>query len=114
MRRYGAGMPVVPGAGSYAADDEPHYAEQFRSADLSVGTYSLPAGSVDDQSPHTEDEIYVVTAGRASFVDEGGRLAVAAGDTIFVAAGREHRFVDIEEDLTLVVVFAPPYRSRQA
>lgn len=108
-------MPVVSGAGRYAAPpagEATHYAEQLRSDDLSVGTYCLPAGSVDDQSPHAEDEIYVVTQGRASFVDEGGRVPVSPGDTIFVAAGREHRFVDIEEDLVLVVVFAPPYRSR--
>ena len=64
-----------------------------------------------DQTPHTEDEIYVVTAGRARFVERGDRVE-RAGDTIFVAAGVEHRFVDITEDLALVVVFAPAEYSR--
>ena len=27
---------------------------------------------------------------------------------VFIAAGEEHRFVDITEDLALVVVFGPP------
>jgi mannose-6-phosphate isomerase-like protein (cupin superfamily) len=35
--------------------------------------------------------------------------AVAPGDCIFVAAGADHRFEDISDDLELLVVFAPPY-----
>jgi mannose-6-phosphate isomerase-like protein (cupin superfamily) len=109
-------MPVVSGAGRYApppAGEATRYEEQMRTADLSLGTYSLPVGAVDDQSPHHEDEIYVVTAGRATFVDSAGPVPVEVGDTIFVAAGEEHRFVDITEDLALAVVFAPPYGSRR-
>jgi quercetin dioxygenase-like cupin family protein len=45
-------------------------------------------------------------------VDPDGPQPVGPGDTIFVAAGVAHRFVDITEDLALVVVFAPPYRAR--
>ncbi|HEX6871349.1 MAG TPA: cupin domain-containing protein [Micromonosporaceae bacterium] len=108
-------MPILPGAGRFqhpAAPEPNHFDEHLRTADLSVGTYSIPAGGVDDQHPHTEDEIYVVTAGRATFVDAAGAVPVRPGDTIFVGAGEQHRFVDITEDLALVVVFAPPYRSR--
>src|SRR5258706_14106789 len=107
-------MPVLPGAGRYALahGELNRFDEHLQTADLSVGTYSLPAGGVDDQTPHSEDEIYVVTAGRAPFVDGGGRVPIGPGGARFVAAGAEHRFVDIEEDLALVVVFAPPYKSR--
>jgi mannose-6-phosphate isomerase-like protein (cupin superfamily) len=106
-------MPIIEGGGRYAAPGrEAHYDEHLRTADLSVGTYSVPAGAVDEQTPHTEDEIYVVTAGRGAFVDGGGRVEINAGDTIFVAAGAEHRFVDVTEDLALVVVFAPAEYSR--
>jgi mannose-6-phosphate isomerase-like protein (cupin superfamily) len=110
-------MPVLPHAGRYAAPEageSTRYEEQFRSADLSVGTYSLAVGAVDDQSPHSEDEIYVVTAGRGTFVDDSGHAQVGPGDTIFVAAGVAHRFVDITEELSLVVLFAPPYHTRRA
>ena len=41
------------------------YLEFQRSADLSTGLYVLPAGGVDRQQPHTEDEVYCVLAGRA-------------------------------------------------
>jgi mannose-6-phosphate isomerase-like protein (cupin superfamily) len=107
-------MPIIAGAGRFIApepNEATHYVEHLRTTHLSVGTYSLPVGAVDDQSPHHEDEIYVVTAGRATFVDDHGAMPVVAGDTIVVAAGVEHRFVDIVDELSLVVVFAPPYRS---
>ena len=106
-------MPIVEGAGRFTAGSAGvDYAEQFRNAELSVGTYSLARGAIDAQSPHTEDEVYVVVSGRASFRDEHGTIAIGPGDTIFVPAGMPHRFLDIEEDLTLVVVFAPPEGAR--
>ncbi|NOL42001.1 cupin domain-containing protein [Kribbella sandramycini] len=79
---------------------------------MSVGTYSIPAGGVDDQAPHHEEEIYVVTAGRATIVTPGGAELIEPGDVLFVAAEEEHRFVDITEDLALLVFFAPPYSGR--
>jgi len=95
----------------YLAND---YIEQFRSTDLSFGTYLIPASGVDNQSPHTEDEIYIVTAGRARIVTPSGTADVGPGSVIFVPALEEHRFVDIAEDLALLVIFGPPYRSRAA
>lgn len=80
--------------------------------DLSVGTYSIPAGGLDDKTPHTEDEIYLVAAGRARIVTPTGSAKVSPGSVICVPAGEEHEFVDFTEDLALVVVFAPPDQSR--
>ncbi len=107
-------MEVLAGAGDFTAPDgEPnHYAEHLRVADFSVGTYSIPAGGVDDQSPHTEDEIYVVAQGRATLHAGGESAAVAPGSVVHVPAGEEHRFTDVAEDLALLVFFAPPYGSR--
>jgi mannose-6-phosphate isomerase-like protein (cupin superfamily) len=108
-------MRLIDGAGVYTApvDGTPnHFVEQLRVPDLSVGTYSVPAGGLDDQTPHTEDEIYVVTAGRARLVTADGTAEVGPGDVLFVPAGEAHRFVDISEDLALLVVFGPAYRSR--
>jgi mannose-6-phosphate isomerase-like protein (cupin superfamily) len=108
-------MRLIDGAGVYTApvDGTPnHFVEQLRVPDLSVGTYSVPAGGLDDQTPHTEDEIYVVTACRARLVTDDGTAEVEPGDVLFVPAGEAHRFVDISEDLALLVVFGPAYRSR--
>lgn len=108
-------MQIIEDAGAWrspagaAAND---WVEQLRTPDLSVGTYCIPVGGLDDQSPHTEDEIYVVTAGRARIVTPGGTAEVAAGSVIFVPAGEEHRFDEVTEDLALLVVFGPAYGSR--
>lgn len=105
-------LRVLGGAGRYhpPGPSEPnHYAEQLRVATMSLGTYSIPVGGLDDQRPHAEDEIYLVTAGRGRFTCSGETVAVAPGDVVFVPAGATHRFHDLEDDLCLLVVFAPPY-----
>lgn len=108
-------MQIIADAGVWrapagAAND---WVENLRVPDLSVGTYCIPAGGVDDQSPHTEDEIYVVTAGRATIVTPDRTAEVGPGAVIFVPAGEEHRFVEVTEDLALLVVFGPAYGSRR-
>ncbi|MER5333055.1 cupin domain-containing protein [Micromonospora sp. NPDC002717] len=107
-------MRIIEGAGAWtrpvgAAND---WVEHLRVPDLSVGTYCIPAGGLDDQSPHTEDEIYVVTSGRARIVTPDATAEVGPGSVIFVPAGEEHRFEDVTEDLALLVVFGPAYGSR--
>lgn len=106
-------MEIITGAGVFApVHGAPEYAEQLRTDDLSFGTYSLPAGSVDTQSPHNEDEIYVVVSGRATFWTPARTVPVLPGSAIFVPAHEPHRFVDITEDLTALVFFGPPEGSR--
>ena len=87
--------------------DDP-YLEFLREPSMSVGLYRIPAGEPDRQTPHTEDEIYVITAGRASIEIGEEAYPVEAGDVVFVEKSVEHRFVDIEADLETLVVFAPP------
>ena len=108
-------MRIFPDAGTYTPPDgaEPsHWVVHMDSDDLSLGTYSIPAGGLDDQTPHTEDEIYVVQAGRATLVTPSGTAPVGPGSVIYVPAGETHTFTDVTENLALVVVFAPPYGSR--
>lgn len=93
--------------------DAPGYLEQFRTPDLSVGYYRIPVGVADPQSPHTEDEVYVVLSGRARFTgDDTGTIEVGAGDVLFVPAGEGHRFSDVTEELVTVVLFGPAEGSR--
>ncbi|AUV80632.1 hypothetical protein C2R22_02295 [Salinigranum rubrum] len=88
-------------------DDAEPYHEFLRRDSLSVGRYRLPAGGVDPQEPHTEDEVYYVVSGRASIVVADEVSPVEPGDVIFVEREVDHRFVDIEEDLEVLVFFAP-------
>jgi mannose-6-phosphate isomerase-like protein (cupin superfamily) len=107
-------VEILKSAGVYTAPGSApnHYVEHLSVPDLSVGTYSIPAGGFDDQTPHTEDEIYVVTAGRARILTPSGSAEIGPGSVIYVPTAEEHRFVDVTEDIALVVVFAPPYESR--
>jgi hypothetical protein len=68
------------------------YVEFLRVSDLSMGLYTLPAGGVDPQQPHGEDEVYYVFSGAA---------------VIRVDKGVDHRFHSITEDLKILVFFAP-------
>lgn len=83
------------------------YEEFLRTGSMSAGLYELPAGAEDPQQPHLQDELYHVIAGRAEFECDGRRQAVSPGSVIFVEAGARHRFVEITEDLSVLVVFAP-------
>jgi quercetin dioxygenase-like cupin family protein len=82
--------------------------EFLRTSSLSVGLYRLKASQPDEQKPHTEDELYFVISGKASLRAGEQEQAVVPGSLIFVERTLEHRFVDITEDLTVLVFFAPP------
>jgi mannose-6-phosphate isomerase-like protein (cupin superfamily) len=88
------------------------YHEFISVADLSCGLYVLEAGATDPQSPHTEDELYVVMSGRGRVTVGAEERDVRSGSLIFVGAGVAHRFHDIEERLVLVVAFGPAEDSR--
>jgi mannose-6-phosphate isomerase-like protein (cupin superfamily) len=108
-------VQIIAGAGSWTTPpigDANNWVEHFAVPTLSVGTYCIPAGGTDDQTPHAEDEVYVVTAGRAKISTPDATNDIEPGTVIFVPAGEEHRFIDIAEDLTLLVVFSPAFGTR--
>ena len=82
------------------------YTEFLRSPALSCGIYSLPAGSKDLQSPHDEDEVYYVLSGRARLRIGDREVSAEPGSILYVRATSEHSFIEIEEDVTLLVFFA--------
>ena len=87
--------------------------EVLRSDLLSVGLYLLQAGATDDQSPHNEDEVYYAISGRAKLRVGEQDHAVQPGTLLFVPALAVHFFHDIQEELVLVVFWAPPEKSVQ-
>lgn len=84
------------------------YLNFMRVESMSTYLYELPAGATDMQNPHDQDEIYYVVRGRATAVVEDTTTPVAPGDILFVKKNAVHKFIDITEDLQLLVVFAPP------
>ena len=83
------------------------YLEFLRMPAMSAGVYVLPQGGTDPQKPHREDEMYYVVRGRARMRIGEEQAEVRAGSVIFVEAKVEHRFYDIEEELEVLVFFAP-------
>jgi mannose-6-phosphate isomerase-like protein (cupin superfamily) len=83
------------------------YREVLRVPALSLGLFAAAAGHDDVQSPHEVDEVYVVVAGRAVLEVDGVRTPVEAGSVAYVPPRLPHRFVDVIENLRVVVVFAP-------
>jgi len=78
----------------------------FRHGTLEVEFYK-PEG-MDQQKPHTRDEIYVVISGSGTFVLNDQRQSFEAGEVIFAAAGVEHRFEDFSSDFATWVFFYGP------
>ena len=85
-------------------------AEQYtivhRHGTFEAGLYA-PRG-VDDQTPHTRDEAYVVVKGSGFFVCGDARRPFAPGELLFVPAGVIHRFEWFSDDLTVWVIFYGP------
>ncbi len=83
------------------------YLEFLRVPALSTGLYVLPAGGEDPQQPHAEDEVYYVLSGRATIRVAEDDRPVEAGSVVYVPARVPHRFHTIEEELSILVFFAP-------
>src|SRR6185295_1346269 len=89
------------------ADEGKAFFEFLRVPPLSLGIYTLAAGAADPQQPHTEDEAYDIVAGRARILVGDDDRPVQPGTVVFVPPGTPHRFHEITEDLTALVIFAP-------
>ena len=103
----------IPELDPQPRDSDGHgYIDFLASKELSVGLAIWPVGATDRQQPHREDEVYYVISGRGVIrvADEDQELK--AGTLVFVGAGVEHRFHDIEEDLRVLVFWAPPHRHK--
>lgn len=82
------------------------FIELFKHGSLAVELYK-PKG-VDQQRPHTRDEVYVVVSGRGFFVNGSDRRPFEPGEMLFVPAGVVHRFEEFSEDFSTWVIFYGP------
>ena len=81
------------------------YLEFLRVPQLSCGLYRLGTQARDTQSAHDEDEVYFVIKGRARVVIGGQETAIRPGSILYIPADTDHEFIEIEEDLSLLVLF---------
>ena len=102
-------IPLLSPSAAIAALNaaETDYVVLFRHGTLEVGVYR-PV-KVDDQKPHTRDELYVVLSGSGTFVSGAERRPFGPHDVLFVAAGVEHRFENFSDDFATWVFFYGPH-----
>jgi mannose-6-phosphate isomerase-like protein (cupin superfamily) len=63
---------------------------------------------IDLQSPHQQDEIYVIASGSSQFYRAGETVDCTKGDVLFVPANMEHRFINFTDDFATWVIFYGP------
>ena len=90
---------------SLKLEKEP-FKELFNHGSLSIERYK--PNKVDNQQPHSRDEIYVVASGSGFFINGKTREKFEKGEVLFVPAGIEHRFEDFTEDFSTWVFFYGP------
>jgi mannose-6-phosphate isomerase-like protein (cupin superfamily) len=83
-----------------------HSASVLRRGTLDV-RLSLPV-LPNQQTPHAQDEVYVIVSGKGVLCHDGRREPFEAGDLVFVAAGADHHFEEFGDDLAVWVVFFGP------
>ncbi len=84
----------------------------FKRASLLVKFYA-PRGH-DPQTPHKQDELYVVVSGSGDFVNGDARHVFGPGDALFVPAGVAHRFENFTDDFCTWVIFYGPQGGERA
>ena len=62
----------------------------------------------DLQTPHRQDELYIIANGKAIFNRDGDKINCKTGDVLFVAAGKKHHFEDFSADFATWVIFYGP------
>lgn len=92
-------------------DTQLRFASLLRHGTMSVELY---APQIEDrQTPHTQDELYVIASGSGQFVNGSQRHVFGPGDVIFVPAGVSHRFEEFSEDFRTWVIFYGPQGGEQ-
>lgn len=82
------------------------FAVLFERGDVSVELFA-PRG-VDTQTPHTRDELYIVSSGSGMFRRGDETCEFRAGDLLFVPAHVDHRFERFTDDFRTWVIFFGP------
>jgi mannose-6-phosphate isomerase-like protein (cupin superfamily) len=97
---------LLPGPSTVEWPEGEPFAAAIKHGSMLLEVFA-PRGS-DRQSPHSQDEIYIVVSGTAELDRAGERMPARVGDALFVAAGVEHKFYGMSDDfITWVVLWGP-------
>jgi mannose-6-phosphate isomerase-like protein (cupin superfamily) len=88
------------------ASGETRFAVALRHGSMRALLYA-PRGQ-DPQTPHRQDEIYIIQSGTGTFTKSGETFQFGPGDVIFVEAGAEHHFSFFSDDFVAWAIFWGP------
>ncbi len=83
--------------------DGKHFIAGMAHGTMSVELYK--PDKIDLQTPHEQDELYVILRGVGTFFLDGERMPFKEKDLLFVPAGIEHRFENFTDDFMTWVIF---------
>lgn len=101
----------IPGPVTKDWLDGERFTRAFAHGSMSVEFYAPEEH--DPQTPHSQDEIYIIHTGSGEFVVEDRHTNCKAGDALFVAAGIPHRFENFTANFSTWVVFWGPEGGEQ-
>jgi mannose-1-phosphate guanylyltransferase len=84
--------------------EESHYLDVLDEDSMRVEIARFPNPA--PKYPHDEDELYYIISGAGTARVGDEEFAITEGDLVYVERGREHAFVDVEEEITALIVFA--------
>ena len=97
---------IQNGLAAMADPEDPFWGAVMTHGSLEIGLYA-PKGT-DAQTPHDQDEVYIIASGRGTFFNDGEQSDFQTGDVLFVPAGAEHHFEKFSEDFQAWVIFYGP------
>ena len=83
--------------------DETNYVEVLNEESLSVEMARYP--NPEPKTSHRTDELYFIISGSGMVHVGNERYAVTEGDVVYVERGVEHDFLDIDDEITALVIF---------
>ena len=93
----------VEDAANALAKSEKKFVQLFEHGTMKLEYYEPE--KLDFQTPHVQDELYVVIGGSGQFVRDAETVSFTAGDVLFVPAGIPHRFKNFSDDFSTWVIF---------
>jgi mannose-6-phosphate isomerase-like protein (cupin superfamily) len=93
----------VQEANDLLAGSPERFEEVMKKGSISVEFYKPE--KIDQQQPHTKDELYIIISGSSVFLRDGEMISCQKSDVIFVPAKMEHRFINFSADFSTWVIF---------
>jgi mannose-6-phosphate isomerase-like protein (cupin superfamily) len=85
------------------------FATVMKNGTMSVEYYK--PDKVDWQTPHKQDELYIIISGSGSFFRNEEKVSCQTNDVLFVPAGMEHHFENFTDDFATWVIFYGPQQG---